>query len=218
MGIMRAPYLAAVLSILVAASAARAEVRAPPGFAAMVPTRPDTACVARNVYHEARGEGATGMVAVGAVALNRVREQGVSACSVIYQKVGGRCQFAWACGRPTALKGHDWDRSMAVAEALMAPSGLPDPTKGATFFSACGFRPAQGLMQTARIGAHCFWRAATSKVVARPRVASFDLQQDPARLHGWSLTVAEKRDSFLEVADAPEQYATLAHRQRTRSR
>src|SRR3954451_10498628 len=60
--------------------------------------RRDALCLARNIYFEARGEGARGQYAVAAVTLNRVREKrrpdGI--CGVVYQKK----QFSWTMSQP----------------------------------------------------------------------------------------------------------------------
>lgn len=64
-------------------------------------TSRDVECMALNMYHEARGEGAQGMIAVGYVVLNRAASDQFrpkTACGIIYQQlVRGSCQFAWTC-------------------------------------------------------------------------------------------------------------------------
>ena len=111
---------------------------------------PETlACLALNVYHEARGESTTGQLAVAHVTLNRARSPRWPSdpCAVVTERRGGVCQFAWVCkGRRAtpALKG---DR--------------PDPTGGAThFLRADHALPdwAKRLRQSAVIGAHRFLR------------------------------------------------------------
>lgn len=53
----------------------------------------DLECLTENIYHEARGEGLRGWVAVGKVTLNRVNSKYFpdSVCEVVYQKY----QFSW---------------------------------------------------------------------------------------------------------------------------
>ena len=50
-------------------------------------------CLARNIYHEARGESLQGQIAVAAVTVNRVLTKGYpsSICQVVYQPY----QFSW---------------------------------------------------------------------------------------------------------------------------
>lgn len=181
-------------------------------------------CLARNVFHEARGEGATGMVAVGAVAMNRVMEGGGDPCSVIYQRVGGRCQFSWVCaGKGQPGGGEDWSRALAVAEALLSERGLPDPTHGATFFSRCGRAPSSGLRMTVRIGAHCFWERASGGSRQAARGVSYALDEDSSRRHGWSVRLQGRSaysalDEFVEVAEAVERRAQGPERTGTRQR
>ena len=125
--------------------------------------RPDApGCLAQTIYHEARGEGADGMMAVGAVVLNRKASLAYpdTVCGVVRQSDDlGRCQFSWFCdGRSDETAEAAAAReARRVAEALLA--GAPDPTDGATSFHAARVRPAWAdeLEETARIGAHVFY-------------------------------------------------------------
>ena len=125
--------------------------------------RPDAPeCLAQTIYHEARGEGTDGMMAVGAVVLNRKASLAYpdTVCGVVRQSDDlGRCQFSWFCdGRSDETAEAAAAReARRVAEALLA--GAPDPTDGATSFHAVRVRPAWAdeLEETARIGAHVFY-------------------------------------------------------------
>ena len=175
------------LAIFLAAMIGAACTAALPVRAADSRVSPSQAgCIAENAYYEARGEGATGMVAVGWVALNRARSAGTDVCSVIYERSGDRCQFSWVCNRHSAPGGEDWERALAVADALLAPGGLPDPTGGAAFFNVCGIRPgAAGMRLAVRIGAHCFW---TGRGGPQGHPAgAFALVEAPERPHGWAV-------------------------------
>jgi spore germination cell wall hydrolase CwlJ-like protein len=119
-------------------------------------------CVALAMYWEARGEGHRGMLAVGAVVLNRVEDDRFpsSVCGVVYQ--GGEtppCQFSWWCDgksdRPT--HGELWASSLSLADELLTarPS---DPTHGALFFHNTSIRSPWRRDRTARIGNHVFYR------------------------------------------------------------
>jgi len=126
--------------------------------------RQEQECLALSLYWEARGEGRRGMVAVGWTVLNRVHSQDFPAtpCGVVRQ--GGErapCQFSWWCDgksdRPRER--HSWNQALLIAgELLLDPP--PDPTGGALFFHNTSVHPAwnRARRQTARIGAHIFYR------------------------------------------------------------
>jgi spore germination cell wall hydrolase CwlJ-like protein len=100
--------------------------------------RHDALCLARNIYFEARGEGARGQYAVAAVTLNRVREKrwpdGI--CGVVYQKK----QFSWTISRPMSRPTVIDDRAAwqrAAEVAVLSLVGLaPDYSQGATHYVA----------------------------------------------------------------------------------
>ena len=100
--------------------------------------RRDALCLARNIYFEARGEGARGQYAVAAVTLNRVREKrrpdGI--CGVVYQKN----QFSWTISQPMSQPVVIGDRAAwqrAAEVAVLSLVGLaPDYSRGATHYVA----------------------------------------------------------------------------------
>jgi len=119
-------------------------------------------CAALAMYWEARGEGRRGMLAVGAVLLNRVADERFpdTVCGVVYQ--GGEsppCQFSWWCDgksdRPTnqAL----WAKALGVAEDMLTARPT-DPTHGALFFHSTSVQPQWRRTRTASIGNHIFYR------------------------------------------------------------
>ena len=59
---------------------------------------PELRCLAKNMYHEARGESFEGQVAVALVTLNRVKSKHYpnSICEVVYQHK----QFSWTLNEP----------------------------------------------------------------------------------------------------------------------
>lgn len=126
--------------------------------------RNEQQCLALAIYWEARGEGRTGMVAVGWTVLNRVRSSDFPAtpCAVVTQ--GGErppCQFSWWCDgrsdRPRERK--SWNRALLIAgELLLDPP--PDPTGGSLYYHSTAVKPRWGrsLTRTARIGSHVFYR------------------------------------------------------------
>ena len=127
-----------------------------------LPSRQDIRVMALNMYHEARGEGRLGMLAVGWVVLNRMADKSYpdTVAGVIYQG----CQFSWVCdGRSDRPRdGNAWRRALEVAAELLSRS-VPDPTGGAMWYHASWLRnPSFGsdVARAARIGRHIFYTRA----------------------------------------------------------
>lgn len=132
------------------------------------PSEPDVdedelQCLAKNIYHEARGESKAGKLAVAHVTLNRVHSSKFpnTVCGVVYDAVYSKwwyethgklvpvrnmCQFSWYCdgksdriqlttleGEPIVSNVKAWSESQEVA--LEAMLGLTkDNTDGATYY------------------------------------------------------------------------------------
>lgn len=84
-------------------------------------------CLAQAIYHEARGESATGQMAVANIIVNRARSAKFpgSLCGVVYQNADQgryRCQFTFACdGRDdTPGERRAWLRSQELAREVYA--------------------------------------------------------------------------------------------------
>jgi spore germination cell wall hydrolase CwlJ-like protein len=86
----------------------------------------DIECLARNIYHEARGESLQGQIAVAQVTLNRVESGSFqnSVCKTVY----ARKQFSWTNSGTKKVKDTKaWKDSVAVATAVLTKSvHLPD--------------------------------------------------------------------------------------------
>ncbi|MGD9507752.1 MAG: cell wall hydrolase, partial [Geminicoccaceae bacterium] len=132
-------------------------------------TASDIRAMALNMYHEARGEGEIGMLAVGWVVLNRMADKAYpsTVSEVVYQG----CQFSWVCDgrsdRPREPRA--WRKALKLAATLLGGAG-PDPTRGAMWYHADwvrdpGFGPR--VSQVMRIGRHIFYARAD-----RPRPPS----------------------------------------------
>ena len=129
--------------------------------------------MALNMYHEARGEGRLGMLAVGWVVLNRMADKSYpdTVAGVIYQG----CQFSWVCdGRSDRPRdGNAWRWALEVAAELLSRS-VPDPTGGAMWYHASWLRnPSFGsdVARAARIGRHIFYtRAERTPPPGRPHM------------------------------------------------
>src|SRR5581483_6892558 len=89
--------------------------------------RQEMLCLAKNVYFEARGEPATGQIAVAEVTMNRLASgrYADTLCGVVYQKnwdpirkryVGA---FSWTeLDELPPLAGDEWLRALTIAEAV----------------------------------------------------------------------------------------------------
>ena len=121
-------------------------------------------CLALAMYWEARGEGKRGMLAVGAVVMNRVssREFPNSVCAVVKQ--GGEtppCQFSWWCdGKSDRPRDRtQWQAALMNANHLLH-ANPSDATGGALFFHSAAIDTPwlRQRQRTARIGGHVFYR------------------------------------------------------------
>lgn len=128
------------------------------------------ACLATAMYFEARGEPATGQIAVGKVILNRTvsGQYPDSICGVVFQnsRRHNRCQFSFTCdGKPDVVtERRVWDSIFARATWLVtctlctlgAPSGS---IWTSTHYHADYVRPSwsRKLRRTGQVGAHIFY-------------------------------------------------------------
>ena len=127
----------------------------------------DLMCLARNVYHESRGEPIAGQYAVAEVTLNRVdsRRFPDTVCQVVYEKrfdpgrnrlVGA---FSWtefdSVSEPTGIA---WRRAIKAAEAIYDKQHEPS-IPGALFYHADSIEPrwAKTKNPVAKIGSHVFY-------------------------------------------------------------
>lgn len=106
--------------------------------------------MARNIYHEARGESTKGMLAVAHVTMNRVLSGRFpdTVCAVVYQPK----QFSW-----TSRKGHRKtvpEQFYELAERVILDP-VSDITNGALYFHNTSIKPKRPVK--ARIGNHIFY-------------------------------------------------------------
>jgi spore germination cell wall hydrolase CwlJ-like protein len=135
------------------------------------PVRPEKAgprdaakiCLALNAYHEARGEGWAGQVAVGQVALRRAGMDYSRVCKEIFKPA----QFSWTTHYPKGSPiptGTAWQWALAAAEESLKwvahPEQYTDYSNRATFFHSTNVNPFwnKGLELVAMIGEHRFYR------------------------------------------------------------
>lgn len=133
------------------------------GLATIPPTQikavkpQDLACLAENIYHEARGEGLQGQIAVAQVTMNRVKSGRFqnTVCKAVYAP----SQFSWTLNKTRAKKDSKaWQASLAVARAVLSQSvRLPDFQ--ALYFHTRQVRPswANRLTVVAVINNHIFY-------------------------------------------------------------
>ncbi len=127
----------------------------------------DLGCLARNVYHEARGESFVGQRAVAEVTLNRVASKLFpgTVCDVVYEmrwdskrkrNVGA---FSWteldSVERPS---GSAWQLAVDAAQSVYDREHAP-VVHGALFYHANRISPrwAKTKKQIAKIGSHTFY-------------------------------------------------------------
>jgi N-acetylmuramoyl-L-alanine amidase len=125
------------------------------------------ACLARNVYYEARGEPLAGQYAVAEVTMNRKasRHYPKTVCEVVHQQnwdplrkrmVGA---FSWTeFNSLPEPSGDAWSRAKQIAEAVYFEKHIPT-MDGALFFHATYVKPswAKNKKRIARIGRHIFY-------------------------------------------------------------
>jgi spore germination cell wall hydrolase CwlJ-like protein len=132
------------------------------GAAQPKPDRKAVEALALNMYHEAKGEGRKGMLAVGWVVLNRTQDEAFPRTveEVVYQG----CQFSWVCDdRPDApTDRRAWQAAVKLAQELLSEPPA-DPTHGALWFNGAAVghdRLGPEVAASTRIGNHLFYAPA----------------------------------------------------------
>jgi len=141
--------------------------------------RIQTKCMADNVYHEARGQGTAGQLAVIAVTMNRVQDTRFpnTVCGVVKQgphkpswkgtgemiPVRHRCQFSWYCDGKSddANDTETYDNIYMLSDLVLSGEiELIDLTDGATHYHADYVSPAWASTKTKTIEIedHIFYR------------------------------------------------------------
>ena len=122
-------------------------------------------CLAKNIYHEARGEDRTGMIAVAFVTKNRVhyKQWPSSICGVVYQHGHGGCQFSWTCrGGGSIADKRVWATTLDIARDILSHKIQTDPTHKAVFYHNQSVRPGWSRSKlterTVAIGNHTFYK------------------------------------------------------------
>ena len=124
-------------------------------------------CLTDAIYYEAATEPLEGREGVAQVVLNRLRSSAYpkTICGVVFEGVGSGegCQFTFACDgsmirRPVPRL---WSEAQAIAEAVLG-GRVPSWVGDATHYHAYYVSPTweDSMVETARIGAHLFYRRA----------------------------------------------------------
>jgi len=117
----------------------------------------DIECLAKNIYHEARGEPFHGQVAVALVTVNRVAS-GLfqdTICKVVY----AHRQFSWTLDKNKKVRDSKaWASAVEIATAVLSRQ-IHQPDFTAVYFHTKQVLPkwAKTKTITARIGNHIFY-------------------------------------------------------------
>lgn len=142
-----------------------AELQASPVTAEMRDKQLD--CLAKNIYHEAKGEPFEGKVAVAQVTLNRAASGQFPSdiCKVVYQKnvVYDKvlCQFSWYCNQAAVAKPKNtaaYKESQIVARQVLLEEFRLPSLKNALYFHATHINPGWKREKVATIGGHVFYK------------------------------------------------------------
>jgi N-acetylmuramoyl-L-alanine amidase len=117
----------------------------------------DIDCLARNIYHEARGEPLEGQIAVAQVTLNRVKNPRYhnSVCGVVY----AHRQFSWTLDKTKRVRdAKAWRAALDVSRAVLTQS-VALPSFQALHFHTRQVKPywAKTRTRVAVIGNHVFY-------------------------------------------------------------
>lgn len=115
----------------------------------------EVTCLARNIYHEARGESLKGQVAVALVTLNRTKHGNYpsTVCGVVYDKG----QFSWTSAPTRIVNNTAWKSSIELAEAVLE-GNITLPNFNALYFHNVSIRPKwKTKVRPLRIGNHVFF-------------------------------------------------------------
>jgi len=124
-------------------------------------------CLAKNIYHEAKGEPFEGKVAVAQVTINRATSGQFPSdiCKVVYQKnvvyEKVLCQFSWYCDQSAVAKPKNTaaykECQIVARQVLLEEFRLPSLNK-ALYFHATHINPGWKKEKVATIGNHVFYK------------------------------------------------------------
>ena len=125
-------------------------------------TEEEKVCLAKVIYHEARGEPEVGKRSVAKIVINRKQHKRFpkTICQVVNQIafVGKKkvCQFSWVCNRPKLDASSDsWEDSLALSNAILNNQvKLPNFGPDVLFFRSTSSRQSfgKGYKFVSRVG------------------------------------------------------------------
>ena len=124
-------------------------------------------CLAKAIYHEAKGEPIVGKKGVAKVVLNRKDHKNFpkSICKVVnqvdYHEGKKLCQFSWVCGKPKIdIKSDSWEDAKVLSESILTNKiSLPDFGPDVLFFKSVHSRQrfGRGYRLVSRLGNSNFY-------------------------------------------------------------
>jgi len=117
--------------------------------------RPDVACLADNIYHEARGESEQGRLAVAFVTWARANETVEQLCDTVWRPH----QFSWTGNKVYVTDDAAYKEAVRLAWAVVKGK-VANPVPGATHFHATHVKPywVKHSQKIQRIGNHVFYK------------------------------------------------------------
>ena len=117
----------------------------------------DVECLAKNIYHEARGESLQGQIAIAQVTLNRVNSGNFQStvCGVVYAP----SQFSWTLNKTKRIRDTKaWQIALEISRAVLTQTVIL-PNFSATYFHTKRVKPywAKTKTRIAVIGNHIFY-------------------------------------------------------------
>lgn len=117
----------------------------------------DIECLAKNIYHEARGEPFDGQIAVALVTANRLAAGvfGNTICKVVY----AHKQFSWTLDKKKKVTDEKaWNSALKIAKAVLTKQ-VYEPKFTAIYFHATTVKPKWAKTKTVitKIGNHIFY-------------------------------------------------------------
>jgi len=108
-------------------------------------------CLAKVIYHEARGESDLGKKSVAKIVINRKQHKAFpkTICQVVNQVayIGRKkvCQFSWVCNKPKLKHNEMWNDSLELSDAILNDRiELPKFGPNVLFFRSTSSRQSFG--------------------------------------------------------------------------
>lgn len=120
------------------------------------------ACLAKNIYYEARSEPIEGQLAVAIITLNRVSHKDFpnNICDVVYEKnKRGVCQFSWTCQKRYPVRDMDsFVKAVEIARLAVEGKSRIDLLDKALYYHADYVNPRwRHKTKVVKIGRHIFY-------------------------------------------------------------